>query len=221
MPFLSQMKIAKTMKTRSVILSLFLAIGFTFQNCNPFEVDCNCKPITKPYFDIQGIELIQYKKRGECCADKLANQEEVFLSDYSGLSINFKAENIALNESLKAIRVFSLMSSASACSCFYDGELGSKNERLKSLNLITLNNFDKNHLANDTINDLFNVNLFGNRIDLNKYLSQDTSLIKYNSILVELKKAPDLNEEFKVKVVMGLSTSETYESVSYPIKIKK
>ena len=81
--------------------------GFAFQNCNPFEVDCNCPPFLGDYFDIQGIELINYKKRGECCVDKILGNEEVKFSDYHGLTIDYVVEYHTSNYNCMVPLIFS------------------------------------------------------------------------------------------------------------------
>ena len=106
-----------------------------------------------------------------------------------------------------------------ACTPLEPGDEGSKTEKLNSLNIITLNDFDVEHLANDTINDLFQTKIHhADMIDLEEYLAQDTSLIKHQYLELHLKKAPELDHEFKVKVIVDLSTDETYEVESIPFK---
>ncbi len=209
------------MKIKTYILTLILAIGFTFQNCDPFGDDCDCPPFLGNYFDIRGIELINYKKRGDCCADIIAENEEVYFSEYHGLTIDYIVEYHSNSYKQKNAWNFSLMNTALACSCPENGWEGSKDEKLDLLTIITLNDFDDEHIANDTINDLFEARFHNQTIDLNEYLQQDTTLMLFEDFGLKLKKAPELNEEFKIKVIMELSTNETYEAESVPIKIKK
>jgi hypothetical protein len=112
------------------------------------------------------------------------------------------------------------MSSLNACSPVPPGMNGSKTERLKSLYVVTLNDFDSSHFANDTINDLL-VNLTNNneKQDLNEYLAQDTGLIKLQELSIGLKVSPFLNNELKYKVIINLSTGEKYQANSIPFRI--
>lgn len=203
------------MKIKTLVLTLILVVGFSFSNCDRNVIDCNCPPVLD-FFDIQGLELINYKKSGECCTDKISENEEVNFLDYHNLLIHYEVDYIS--QSHKNWN-FSLMNSALACSCIADGALGSKEEKLNSLSIITLNDFDSNHLANDTINDLFDVKVVNDLVDLDEYISQDTSLIQSQFLELNLKKAPELNKEFRIKVIVNLSNNETYESESAPIRI--
>jgi hypothetical protein len=112
------------------------------------------------------------------------------------------------------------MSSLNACSPVPPGMNGSKTERLKSPYVVTLNDFDSSHFANDTINDLFeNLTYYRKKQDLNEYLAQDTGLIKVQELSLGLKVGPILNNEFKYKVLLELSTGEKYQANSISFRI--
>lgn len=195
-------------------MTILLAIGLGFPNCD----DCKCDPVEGEYFDVQGISrLVNYKKRGTCCADALKEGDAIKLSQYSGLSINLDVNYISNNMKHQCKWDFSLINEALACECVYNGWLGSKEEKLDDLTIITLNDFDAEHMANDTINDLMTISKYPDILDLNDFLSQDTALLDYESISVKLKKAPAANKEFKVKVIITLSTGEIYDAESTPI----
>lgn len=199
------------MKRKTIILTIGLSIGFALSNC------CDCPPYLE-FFDIQGVEVLNLKKREGSGIEALSENEQVSFSNYSSLIIDFQVEYHSSNCNHNKWN-FSLMNSALACSCNFDGESGSKEEKLNSLTILTLNDFDPDHLANDTINDLFDVSIFREVIDLEAFIQQDTSLIEEESISLFLKKAPELNNEFKVKVILELSTNEKYEAESLPILI--
>lgn len=203
------------MTLKRTVLTALLATGFTLQNCDP----CDCPSFLGDFFDIKGIELANYKKRGTCCADKLSANETVNFSDYYGLTLHYTVEYFGSTDRPESTG-FSLLNTALACSCAENGARGSKDERLNTLTILSLNDFDTDHRANDTINDLFDVK-FDNKIqDLNEYLQQDTALIMSQGLNLKLKKAPILNDTFKVKVILALSTKETYEMESVPIRVK-
>lgn len=207
------------MKIKTALLALVLTIGFSFENCS-FIDQCNCPPFMGDFFNIQGIDLDQYKKDRDCCADKMAENEQVTFAQYHGMIIDFEVEYHSYNDKKQTDGAFSLMPSAWACSCLDNGWKGSKNEALQSLTVTTLNDFDSEHLANDTINDLLEVNAFGDNTNLDTYVMEHaSSLIMFEDIFIKLKKAPVLNTEYKIKVAMGLSTGEVYEIVSKPVKI--
>lgn len=207
------------MKIKTAFLVLILAIGFSFGNCI-FVDPCDCPPFLGDFFNIQGIDLSNYKKRGDCCADKMAENEQVAFGQYHGMVVDFEVEYHSSNDTPPIEDAFSLIPSAWACSCLDNGWQGSKNEVLEFLTVITLNDFDNEHLANDTINDLLSVNAFGDITDLDTYIMENaSSLIMFEDITLKLKRAPALDTKYRVKVSMGLSTGEVYEVVSRPIAI--
>lgn len=203
------------MTLKRTVLTALLATGFTFQNCDL----CDCPPIEGDFFDIKGIGLTNYKKKGTCCTEKILANETVNFSDYYEMSLDYTVDYFGSTDRPESTG-FSLLNTALACSCDENGTLGSKDERLNTLTILTLNDFDPDHHANDTINDLFDVALYGKIQDLNEYLRQDTALIMSEHLALYLKKAPILNDTFKVKVVLALSTKETYETESVPIRVK-
>ncbi len=197
------------MNSKTIVLTILLAIGFTFQNC---EIDCGCAPVEGNFFDIKGIEL-----------SNIANDTEVAFEDYFGINLAYQVDFVVNNFKKSHQWDFSLMNTALACDCDFNGSQGSKNEKLDNLTVITLNDFDSEHLANDTINDLMQVRLQEfSFIHLNQYLQQDSGFIPKVNLELGLmpKKAPELNKEFKVKIIVNLSTEETYEATSQPIKIE-
>ena len=203
----------KSFKTRVVLFSLIT--GLPFIMCSPINDDCNCDPVTGEFFDIHGIEVInQYKKTGENSIDIIAENEIVPFEKYNGLSVNYAVNYITNIPKKKSS--FSSIYSAYACSCIYNGEAGSKNEKYANITVITLNDFDEAHRANDTINDLMLVK----DEYLSDYLQNDTINIRYQGIRLMLDRKPVLNQNFKAKVVVELSTGEIYQDESYSIIIQ-
>ena len=207
------------MRIKVATLITLLVVGFTFQYCNPD--DCGCPPFQGDYFDIQGVELVNYQTREDCsrCIRLIEEEESVRFADYRYLSVDYQVEYYGDDLAATPKQSFSLINSAFACSCIEDGYFGSQDERLDDLTVITLNDFDEQHRAGDTINDLLEVQFFDESTDLNEYLALDTALIKYDQLGLALKKAPDLNEEYHVRVDVKLSTGEVYQTQSRPIRI--
>lgn len=196
------------MKSKTVLLATILTIGFTFQNCNK---ECDCPPIEGSFFDIKGITI-----------SNMPSKAQVDFDNYFGINMAYQVDYITCTYEKKQDWNFSLMNTALACDCEFNGFLGSKNEKLDNVTVITLNDFDSEHLANDTINDLMQVRVGEfNFVDLNQYLQQDSMLIPEVNLELGLmlKKAPELNKSFEVKIIVDLSTTETYESTSQPITI--
>jgi hypothetical protein len=88
--------------------------------------------------------------------------------------------------------------------------LGAKNEKISNLSIITLNDFDTTHLANDTINDLFDNITYKNKQDLNTFLATDTSFIKNTGLSISLKTAPQINKQLNFQAIIKLSNGEVY-----------
>ena len=207
------------MKTKISIITLFLITGFGFQNCNPYDIDCGCPSPIGEYFDIEGITLSKRKSSGTCCTAVLQENEEISFSDFYGIVLQYEVRFHSSNHKPQNSWGFSLINSAYACSCVENGWLGSKEEKINNLSIITLNDFDDNHIANEEINDLFEVRTRENLFDLTEYLAQDTSLIEFRELDLKLKQAPVLNDTFAVKIMLELSTQEVYESESIPVII--
>ena len=120
------------------------------------------------------------------------------------------AANPQLQEPTSPTNPTSFFSTLKACTCAQSGRLGAKNERLSNLSIITLNDFDNAHLANDTINDLFEHITYNNKQDLNTFLATDTSFIKDTGLSISLKTAPQINKQLKFKAIIKLSSGEVY-----------
>ena len=196
-------------------------VGLPLQMCSPENGgDCNCGPITGRYFDINGMNLNNYKKTGDNSVAKMIANEAVPYADYAGLIVEYEVDYISQNGPKRPS--FSLISSAYACTCVSNGDSGSKYEKLSDITVITLNDFDETHAANDTINDLVLVKSFYSQENayLNDYLLNDTLNIQFPGIQLKVDRKPTLNENYKVKVIVELSNGEVYQKLSESIKIR-
>lgn len=206
---------------RTKVLVFALVVGLPLQMCSPENGgDCNCGPITGAYFDINGMNLNNYKKLGENSVVRMIENEAVPYAEYVGLIVEYEVDYISQNRPKRPS--FSLITSAYACTCVTDGDRGSKYEKLSNITVITLNDFDETHAANDTINDIVLVKSFYSQEDvyLNDYLVNDTLNIQFPGIQLKVDRKPTLNENYKVKVILELSTGEVYQKVSETIKIR-
>lgn len=193
-----------------------LLLGFSLPNCAPV---CRCGPITGEYFDVKGMDVTHARKdpNRQVEADELMDFE-----DYTGINIAFDVEYVAsLSRQANPWR-FSLIPEALACDCEYNGISGSKSERLDSFQVITLNDFDDEHPANSSINDLLTAyDIWGGDVDpLNEIVANYQGNLQEEAMTLKLAKAPELDKEFRVKVVVGLSTGEVYEQEVYPVRFK-
>jgi hypothetical protein len=125
----------------------------------------------------------------------------------SNIALNFKVDYLASHNHSNSASFFSALN---ACTCLQSGRLGAKNEKISNLSIITLNDFDTTHLANDTINDLFDNITYKNKQDLNTFLATDTSFIKNTGLSISLKTAPQINKQLNFQAIIKLSNGEVY-----------
>ncbi len=163
-----------------------------------------------PYFDIKGIGVNHVKINEHGSVQTVIKADSISFSDYKHLNISYDTDYLSQKSPSFHWKNLGFISSAMACDPFEQGYMGSKNERLENLTLITLNDFDEDHLENDTINDLFSINYFSQDISIAEYLAKDTTLIENTFLNLMLKKAPEMDNNLKIKVVVDLSTGEQY-----------
>jgi len=198
------------MKTKTILLTLFLCTGLTFQNCSDSDPDCECcfGPVPD-YFDIQDMVVNQYNTDNE-----VLDGESIRFLDYGSLNLYFEVEYIGYQAPTNWN--FSLMNSAYGCSPPEAGTLGSKEEAFSDFQIITLNDFDEDHLAGSTINDLLTItNLYGeDPILLSDFLTAPPGNVPQHYFMLELAQQPSLIQDFQVSISVELSTGESYEVTS-------
>lgn len=197
------------MNIRTISCTILLAVGFSLGNCDV----CECPAVQGLYFDIKGMRLNQFASTG-----LMAFNDTVAYAKYLGVDVQYEVNYISQNSPRR--NEFSLISSASACDCAFNGESGSKTEMLSKLQVITLNDFDAQHVSGDTINDLLDIsNAARVNQSLDSYLLQNTGLIRTEVSRLRLTKKPASNPQFHVRIIAELSTGEVYDEVSVPIRI--
>lgn len=197
---------------KSILLLFLLTNVFIIPSC---EEKDSCDGIDFNQFLYFNIEGLEYDWSG-------TNSDTVAFEELGNLYIDYETEYSA-SVHPKEKGFFSLIPSAYACSIL-PGTEGSKEEELVSFTISTLNDFDEEHLANSNINDLFdyhggNLDFLENPIPLTQYLEEQTGLLQEEDMFLSLTKAPEINSEFKMKVVMELSTEEVYEFETKPFFI--
>lgn len=195
------------MNSKILLVTLFFTIGFSFQNCGD-GLDCDFGPVPD-YFDVQGMEVQHWDS-----SNQFIDSTEISFEDYGFLAASFEVEYIAYQEPITT--GFSFINSLYGCSPPPPGQLGSKEESFENISVITINDYDENHFAGDTINDLVDLfNIYGDREgQLTSYLLQDEKPVLYEVLLFSLKAAPTLDQEFQARLIVELSTGESYEALS-------
>lgn len=207
------------MKTsRHFLLVIFLFIGFNFQNCGDENgIGCECN--TVPFFDINGFELIHQEKNSDNFIMQINANDSLSFSSYGFMELNFEVDYISyLRGKSNGFGLgFSTMSSAFGCSCLTSGFSGAKTEGLIDLTIITLNDYNENYLANDTINEIiefYHDTDLGNPETVDEFISQNSNLIKREFNLFRPTLEPTLSDKFQLKVSISLSNDEKYELTS-------
>lgn len=198
-----------------ICLTLILTTGVFIPACDPLDEGvitlCDCS--SHKYFDVQGLAVLAVTDLRT--QKEIPENDTLQLAEFDGLFIDYIVEYHARSKPTKSSHwSFSLMNTAMACSCVA-GPAGSKNEKLESLIITTINDFDEEHKANESINDLlvYKGSIFNSLdVSLEEFISsnKDMNLLQENMYL-QLTKAPVLNSNFQVKISMKLSTGETYE----------
>ncbi len=203
-----------------LFLTIILTIGFIFPSCKDDPFNCGCPAPT--FFDTEGLEISTYRDFEN--SEKITAADSVSLAELDMIYIDYL---VTYHTSITSQNdwSFSLMNTANACSCDISVR-GTDSEELSSLSIITLNDFDADHLANSNINDLFDYygcDYYGEGI-LPTYIVNDTARpltdylatqnmrnLECEDIGIRLTKAPELNPEFKIKVILEFTSGEVHE----------
>ena len=207
------------MNSRTLLLTSILFLGVTFQNCSDPHCVCCDLELRAPgdFFDIEGIGSIKHVDKNRVYFES----NQIRFEDYDYFSLDFMVDYISFKQSRKFN--FSLMNSAFACSPLNGGYLGSKEESIESFQVITINDFDDEHSAGDSINDLLDLQLgfpFESQesLPLEEFLNTFTDNVPSSRFKLILPSRPTLNNEFQVRIEVVLSTGEQYEETSSPLE---
>jgi len=198
------------MKSRTLLITLFFTVGFTFQNCYQI-IECNFEP-APPFFDITGMNILHTDE-----SLRAIDTSVISLRDYHALLISFEVDYIVHQEISRPS--FSLMSAAYSCDPEVPGSRGSKEEAFENITVITLNDFDENHTALDTINDVFWVDGISPIPDdsLNGFLQTEKDNVSSEMLELRFITLPALGQKFQVRIIVDLSNGESFEALSEAI----
>lgn len=135
---------------RTLGLFLLLFVGFTLPRCGS---GYDCGNVDSPsYFDIQGLRLNNVDLSGQLAnARNLLPNTALPLDDYA-LHLRFNVEYVT-----QWSPVFSLQSSAWACSPLPPGYDGAKTETWADIDIITLDTFGLDYPPETSIRDFFQI----------------------------------------------------------------
>ncbi|GEQ84961.1 hypothetical protein ULMS_04690 [Patiriisocius marinistellae] len=195
------------------ILIIFLIAPLLYM-CTQNDDDCNCSPIEGSFFDIKGLDLINTKTNPDNSNSIISENDVVMFNEYDGMFLNFDVTY--LSNHIHQSNPF--ISSAYACSCLWSGHAGSKTEMFESIDVVTLNDFDESHLANQSINDLLKASYYASDegLFIEEFIENDTLNVQGQSLKLSLIRKPVIDSNFKVKVTIKLSNGEIYEQLNKP-----
>lgn len=178
-----------------------------------FTFGCDKCPPSKNYFDIEGVHL-------QSDFNTMARTRPDFGSIYSKDSVKFEYFTLHVfynlrYYSLNQPKTFSFIPSAYALDCPINGEGGTE-EKIESLTLVALSDYNTNYKAGDTLNNIMNVN----GLPVSKFnKTKDQFDIDQLGFLIDLTEKPDTTIKHSFKLIYKLQNGETYEAASEPIKI--
>lgn len=200
------------MKTfRLFVLTILLTIGFGLPSCTD---ECSCPPVEGTYFSIQDISLWNYEQTSGGPLKGVEINDTVRMADYL---LDLRFETIYVSGLLRPQSApFSLINSAYACSCLYDGVEGAK-ETVESLAIVSLRDFDDQHLAGDTITSFFEVDHYSPANGVEEFFQQQLWQEQY---FLKLTKKPTSGEPLQLKLVLTLDNGLVLEAESEEVFIQ-
>lgn len=204
-----------SMRYKAFFLTAVLTSGFVIPSCDP----CDHDPVPN-FFDIEGLSLVN--REGVTFSSNLPIKDSLSVNfeDY-WFTMDFEVSYF-FGQTVERRSSFELnmMNSALACRYPEKGHQGSQ-EKIETLTITTLNDFDDTHLAGSNINDLLNIFDINSGIqDLDDYLGKNVSYIKRQRMLFELKEKPTISSFFKAKIVLKLDNGEEYTAENVEIELR-
>ncbi len=205
----------KSVKT--ILLTLYFFLGILVPSCELVDpgLDCNCGNYR--FFDVTDITIDPVSDFDS--QTRIQSNQQVTLVEFAGFHVDYIADYHASLQP-KNDWSFTLMAPAYGCSCLTGWE-GSKEEELIDFTVTTINDFDDDHLAGSSINDLLrHEGSFWeqNSQPLTEFLDEEkVGKLRFEDMNLGLNQAPVLDSNFQVQVRMELSTGEVFEVTSAAI----
>lgn len=194
------------LKSKTLYSTLFLLCGISFFHC----IDCDCS-FVKPFFQTKDMTLQHRQTNGSLSAPYSIDKPLPF-ERYASLRLRFDVDYLVQHCPHDYLPNFS--QTALACSCNPPGWQGAKAERLESLHIVSLYDFNADIRRLDTLNAYFEISSqdfsFFLQEDLNAYLQRDTGLLSNSYFDLHLLEKSSANDTFQVKVIATLNDSVEY-----------
>ncbi len=207
------------MKIKSTFLkiafTLILAIGFILPSCNNDDgIDCDC-PTVNQYFDIGGLDVLLSEENG------IDNSAAYRWSDLLG-TLDYDVTyygNLKKKKKHTFFTSISLIPTASACSCLWNGYAGSE-EGIESLTFKTIFDYNVDYPAGSDISDIIRLNLnSGNYESVDNFITENNTIIFNEFSQFKLEEAPTANSVFQLEIEMTLTNGETHSILTDEITL--
>lgn len=202
---------------RATFLILLLFFGFSFFNCT--STDCDFGPVHE-YFDISGISQVSHVK-----TDFSYHEESTDLSfeEYSHMELLFDVIYISSLNRHSSLINNSWLPSLYGCSPPRAGFNGSKEEAYNQFSIVTMNDYNDTIVAGDNINhliELSDLTRFDGYVSVEEYLSSIEDKVPVELIYIKPTIGPSSGEDFRLKILVDLTTGESFEIEAAPITFR-
>jgi hypothetical protein len=187
----------------TILTTVLIMIGPTscllFYNCGD----------TLPFFKIEGLEISNYRKDGTLFNPITTNSTTSWDSFF--MSVDFQ----------KTFHSYSRKSGGSnlfATDCDWNGSAGTI-IGLDTIFVVTLNNYNIDFVANDTINNILGTpNSTSGLSPLSEYIQESKEGIRYGGIHLKLNQPPSVNlSSHQFKIIFILKNGEVFEQTNEPV----
>ncbi|NQV52714.1 MAG: hypothetical protein HQ500_05990 [Flavobacteriales bacterium] len=184
---------------RTLLLLLFSGVLF-LPNC----IRCHCPAVEDPYFDVSNIQVGHISTM----SGFINLDEPISKNEYAGIALSLDVEYLAATRMINPF-----IQSAMACSCPDPGDLGAKHERFESIIVTTVNDFNQNIQAGDTITSMFSIRADLDTTSIDAFIDGQEENLRSQWYELYLNGIPENDSlGFEVEVQVTLSNGESYNN---------
>lgn len=207
----------KTIKT--LLFTVFFIFFSLLLSCIGDEADMGRCGSVDPHFAIQGLEASPHKRTTGTFPWAVADRSEEVYSHLYYIRVNLVSIYHSYNQPTGG------GSNLYALTCPQPGHGGSK-EGIDQLFVATLNDYNENYAANDTINNMVVFSDWsrsdGDFKPIDEYIEENKGGVKKESFFLKLAESPlEERSEQAFKIIYILNNGDRFETITYPIMIRK
>lgn len=164
---------------------------------------------TLPFFKIEGLEISNLQNVGNQPTLVTTNSPVLWNNFY--MSMDFQKTFHAYSRNSSGSNLFAL-------DCVQDGYMGSE-VGLDTIFVVTLNNYNNDFVANDTINNILETpNYISGLSPLSEYVQENKEGIRYGGLSLTLNQPPSVNlSTHQFKIIFILKNGEVFEQTNEPV----